>query len=164
MQAEYLIENEKELGLNIDALTAENPQEALEFVLGLLKENEALFSHSRAVSACLARLVSRYLMHRKNKDNLVRVIAESEYLRQVYFGRLNTYKYSLIFTAKRVMRKGDTDLSREIVDLIKNNPYRDDTAEDYSERFSWKFIARKILDSQEEYLKLSDEIVELLNQ
>ena len=164
MQAEFLIENEKELGLKIDTLTAENPQDALGFVLNLLKENEELFSHSRAVSACLARLTSRYLMHRKNKDNLVRVIAENEYLRTVYFGRLNTYKYSLIFTAKRVMRKGDVELSREIIDLIRNNPYRDDTAEDYSERFSWKFIARKILDSQEEYLKLSDEIVELLNQ
>ena len=162
MQAEYLIENEKLIGFEIDAMTAENPQAALNFVLELLKENEALFSHSRSVSACLARLVSRYLMHRKNKDNLVRVIAENEYLRNVYFGRLNTYKYSLIFTAKRVMRKGDVELSRELIELIKNNPYRDDTAEDYSERFSWKFIARKILDSQEEYLKLSDEIVELL--
>jgi hypothetical protein len=62
------------------------------------------------------------------------------------------------------MRKGDVELSRELIELIKNNPYRDDTAEDYSERFSWKFIAKKILDSQEEYLKLSDEIIELLNQ
>lgn len=164
MQAEYLIENEKQIGLEIDALTAENPQAALEKVLGILKENEELFSHSRAVSACLARLVSRYLMHRKNKDNMVRVISENEYLRRVYFGKLNTYKYSLIFTAKRVMRKGDVELSRELIELIKNNPYRDDTAEDYSERYSWKFIARKILDSQEEYLKLSDEIIELLNQ
>ena len=162
MQAEFLIENEKSIGIEIDALTAENPQDALEKVLGILKENEELFSHSRAVSACLARLVSRYLMHRKNKDNMVRVIAENEYLRRVYFGKLNTYKYSLIFTAKRVMRKGDVELSRELIELIKNNPYRDDTAEDYSERFSWKFIAKKILDSQEEYLKLSDEIVELL--
>ena len=162
MQAEYLIENEKKIGLEIDALTAENPQAALEKVLGILKENEELFSHSRAVSACLARLTSRYLMHRKNKDNMVRVIAENEYLRRVYFGALNTYKYSLIFTAKRVMRKGDVELSRELIELIKNNPYRDDTAEDYSERYSWKFIAKKILDSQEEYLKLSDEIVELL--
>lgn len=162
MQAEYLIENEKAIGLEIDALTAENPQAALEKVLGILKENEELFSHSRAVSACLARLTSRYLMHRKNKDNMVRVIAENSYLRSVYFGRLNTYKYSMIFTAKRVMRKGDVELSREIIELIKNNPYRDDTAEDYSERFSWKFIAKKILDSQEEYLKLSDEIVALL--
>ena len=162
MQAEYLIENEKAIGLEIDALTAENPQAALEKVLGILKENEELFSHSRAVSACLARLTSRYLMHRKNKDNMVRVIAENSYLRSVYFGRLNTYKYSMIFTANRVMRKGDVELSREIIELIKNNPYRDDTAEDYSERFSWKFIAKKILDSQEEYLKLSDEIVELL--
>ena len=162
MQAEYLIENEKKIGLEIDALTAENPQAALEKVLELLKENEELFSHSRAASACVARLTSRYLMHRKNKDNMVRVIAENSYLRSVYFGRLNTYKYSLIFTAKRVMRKGDVELSREIIELIKNNPYRDDTAEDYSERFSWRFIAKKILDSQEEYLKLSDEIVELL--
>ena len=92
MQAEYLIENEKQIGLEIDALTAENPQAALEKVLGILKENEELFSHSRAVSACLARLTSRYLMHRKNKDNMVRVIAENEYLRRVYFGSLNTYK------------------------------------------------------------------------
>ena len=28
MQAEFLIENEKEIGLKIDAMTAENPQEA----------------------------------------------------------------------------------------------------------------------------------------
>ncbi len=162
MKAEILIENERETGLKIDSLTAENPQAALEFVLSFLKENEELFSHSRAASACVARLVSRYLMHRKNKDNMVRVITENRYLRSVYFGRLNTYKYSLIFTAKRVMRKGDVEISREIIELIKNNPYRDDTAEDYSERFSWKFIAKKILDSQEEYLKLSDEIVALL--
>lgn len=162
MQAEFLIEKEKEIGLKIDALTADNPQEALGFILGFLKENEELFSHSRAASACVARLVSRYLMHRKNKDNMVRVITENEYLRRVYFGSLNTYKYSLVFTAKRVMRKGDVEISREIIELIKNNPYRDDTAEDYSERFSWRFIAKKILDSQEEYLKLSDEIVELL--
>ena len=161
---EELIGNEREIGLKIDAMTAENPQEALEFVLGFLEENEELFSHSRAASACVARLVSRYLMHRKNKDNMVRVITENSYLRSAYFGRLNTYKYSLIFTAKRVMRKGDVEISREIIELIKNNPYRDDAAEDYSERFSWKFIARKILDSQEEYLKLSDEIVELLSK
>ena len=62
------------------------------------------------------------------------------------------------------MRKGDVEISREIIDFIKNNPYRDDTAEDYSERFSWKFIAKKILDSQEEYLKLSDEIIALLKE
>ena len=66
MQAEYLIENEKQIGLEIDALTAENPQAALEKVLELLKENEALFSHSRAASACVARLTSRYLMGIEN--------------------------------------------------------------------------------------------------
>ena len=159
---EELIENEKQLGLEIDALTAEKPSAAVDFVVNILRENEELFSHSRAVSACLARLVSRCLMHRKNKDGMIKALSENAYLRSVYFGKLNTYKYSLIFTAKRVMRKGNVELSREIIGLIKNNPYRDDTAEDYSERFSWKFIAKKILDSQEEYLKLSDEIIELL--
>lgn len=159
---EELIENEKQIGLEIDTLTAENPQNAVEYIVGFLKENEELFSHSRAVSACLARLTSRCLMHRKNKDGMIKALSENAYLRSVYFGKLNTYKYSIIFTAKRVMRKGDVELSREIIELIKNNPYRDDTAEDYSERFSWKFIAKKILDSQEEYLKLSDEIIELL--
>ena len=162
MTPEFLIENEKNIGLEIDAMTAENPAAAVEFAVNILKENEELFSHSRAVSACLARLVSRCLMHRKNKDGMIKALSENAYLRRVYFGRLNTYKYSLIFTAKRVMRKGDVEISREIIDLIKNNPYRDDTAEDYSERFSWSFIAKKILDSQEEYLKLSDEIIELL--
>ncbi len=162
MTPEYLIENEKSIGLEIDARTAENPAGTESYIVDFLKENEDNFSHSRAVSACIARLVSRWLMHRKNKDTLVRVLSENEYLRSVYFGRLNTYKYSIIFAAKRVMRKGDVNLSREIIELIKSNPYRDDTAEDYSERFSWKFIAKKILDSQEEYLKLDEEIVLLL--
>lgn len=162
MTADFLLDNEKQLGLEIDSLTAENPAAAVDFVVSFLKENEALFSHSRAVSACLARLASRCLMHRKNKDGMIKVLSENAYLRSVYFGKLNTYKYSIVFTAKRVMRKGDVEISREIIELIKNNPYRDDTAEDYSERFSWNFIAEKILDSQEEYLKLSDEIVDLL--
>lgn len=164
MTPDFLIENEKQIGLEIDALTAENPAAAVDFVVNILKENEELFSHSRAVSACLARLVSRCLMHRKNKDGMIKALSENEYLRLVYFGKLNTYKHSLIFTAKRVMRKGNVEICREIIDLIKNNPYRDDTAEDYSERFSWKFIARKILDSQEEYLKLSDDIIALLKE
>lgn len=164
MTADFLLENEKQSGLEIDAMTAENPQVAVEYVVGFLKENEELFSHSRAVSSCLARLTSRCLMHRKNKDGMIKVLSENAYLRSVYFGKLNTYKYSIIFTAKRVMRKGDVELSREIIELIKNNPYRDDTAEDYSERFSWRFIAEKILDSQEEYLKLSDEIIALLKE
>lgn len=162
MTADFLLDNEKKIGLEIDAMTAENPQAAVDFIVNFLKENEALFSHSRAVSACLARLTSRCLMHRKNKDGMIKALSENAYLRSVYFGSLNTYKYSLIFTAKRVMRKGDVEISREIIELIKNNPYRDDTAEDYSERFSWRFIAKKILDSQEEYLKLSDEIIALL--
>lgn len=162
MTAEYLIENEKALGAQIDELTAQDHNAALGYVLKLLEENEEIFSHSRAASACLARLVSRFLMHRKNKDNMVKIVSENDYLRRAYFGRLNTYKYSMVFVAKRVMRKGDIGLAKEIIDLIKNNPYRDDTAEDYSERFSWSFVARKILASQEEYLKLSDEIIALL--
>ncbi len=162
MTADFLLDNEKKLGLEIDAMTAENPTAAVDFVVNILKENEELFSHSRAVSACLARLTSRCLMHRKNKDGMIKALSENAYLRSVYFGRLNTYKYSLVFTAKRVMRKGNVEISREIIELIKNNPYRDDTAEDYSERFSWRFIAKKILDSQEEYLKLSDEIIAML--
>ena len=87
---EELIENEKNIGLEIDALTAENPSAAVDFVVNLLKENEELFSLSRAVSACLARLVSRCLMHRKNKDGMIKALSENAYLRQVYFGRLNT--------------------------------------------------------------------------
>lgn len=162
MTADFLLDNEKKLGLEIDAMTAENPTAAVDFVVNILKENEELFSYSRAVSACLARLTSRCLMHRKNKDGMIKTLSENAYLRSVYFGRLNTYKYSMIFTAKRVMRKGNVEISREIIELIKNNPYRDDTAEDYSERFSWRFIAKKILDSQEEYLKLSDEIIAML--
>ncbi len=162
MTAEQLLENEKEIGLTIDAMTAENPQEALQFVEALLRENENLFEPNRAPSAALARLVSRFLMHRKNKDNMVGMIAQNDYLRTVYFGKLNTYKYSLVFVAKRVLRKGDAVLSAELLDLIKHNPYRDDTSESYSERFSWKFIRDKIIASQEEYLRLSDEILSLL--
>ena len=65
MQAEYLIENEKEIGLKIDAMTAENPQEALEFILGFLKENEELFSHSRACVLVKKKLfrLNRIMQH-----------------------------------------------------------------------------------------------------
>ena len=162
MTASELLSSEKEIGLRIDALTAEDPEQALREIKLLLHENEALFSSGRAESACLARLVSRFLLHRKNKDGMVRILSEDEYRRSAYFGRLNTYKYSLVFAAKRLLRRGDVGLSREIIGLIENNPYRDDEAEDYSERFSFSFIKRKILESQGEYLKLNDETVSLL--
>ncbi|HBL40540.1 MAG TPA: hypothetical protein DDY98_02800, partial [Ruminococcaceae bacterium] len=80
MTAEQLLDNEKEIGLKIDAMTAENPQEALRFVEHLLRENENLFEPNRAPSAALARLVSRFLMHRKNKDNMVGMVAQNSYL------------------------------------------------------------------------------------
>lgn len=162
MTASELLKSEKEIGARLDETAAEDPQAAVDMLMDILKSNEHLFSSGRAESACLARLVSRVLLHRKSKDRLVGFIADNEYLRTVYFGRLNTYKYSLVFAAKRVLRRGDTALSREIIELIGNNPYRDDESEDYSERFSLGFIKRKILESQDDYLKLSDEIIEIL--
>ena len=43
MTASELLSSEKEIGLRIDALTAEDPDQALREIKSLLLENEALF-------------------------------------------------------------------------------------------------------------------------
>lgn len=40
---------------------------------------------------------------------------------------------------------------------MSNNPYRDDSAKDYSDRWSLQFIIDESLNAPEDYLDLSDE-------
>ncbi len=150
---EALLENEAEIGKQIDALCLSDPAEAERFVMRLLSENEHRFSESRAVSGCLARLLCRFLLHRKRKDRLFDTIKNNSFLREAFFGRLNTYKYSLTFVLKRVMKHSDSELNTEIMKLIEKNPFRDDTAAVWSDRWSMDFILGEIARIPEDYLK-----------
>lgn len=138
-----LIANEKQLGAQIDALTGENLLAAQELVTRLLEEHRTCFSE-RAQSACLARLLCRFLLHRKMKAHMLDVINENRAVREAFFGQLNTCKYSLVFVLKRVLRHGTRQLADETIALIKANPFRDDTAKSYSDRWGLEFIAGEI--------------------
>ena len=73
------------------------------------------------------------------------------------FGELNTYKYSLVFLFRRLIRLNETELTEELLSLLKNNPYRDDSAKDYSDRWSLRFIIDEALRAPDDYLDLSEE-------
>ena len=85
------------------------------------------------------------------------VILDNPDLRKTVFGELNTYKYSIVFILKRLVKTGNTDIIKEVLDLLSDNPYRDDSAKDYSDRWSLSFIIRETLSAPDDYLNLSEE-------
>lgn len=85
------------------------------------------------------------------------VILDNPDLRKIVFGELNTYKYSIVFILKRLVKTGNTDIIKEVLDLLSDNPYRDDSAKDYSDRWSLSFIIRETLSAPDDYLNLSEE-------
>lgn len=157
-----LPENERQVGEYIEKLTFQSPGEALAFVLEFLEAHRAEFSE-RGKSASVARCLMRYLLHKKSKEYLVPVLTENETLRKAVFGQLNTYKYSVVFMLKRLVKLNDSSLTREALSLLENNPFRDDTAKDYSDRWSFSFIIRETLSAPEDYLGLTEESRELIN-
>ena len=156
-----LPENERAVGDYIDSLTGESPVEALAFVKEFLNCHRDDFD-VRGKSASAARCVTRFLLHKKSKDFLIPVILENPELRKIIFGELNTYKYSVVFILKRLVKTGNTAVIREVLELLSENPYRDDSAKDYSDRWSMSFIIRETLSAPEDYLYLSEENENLL--
>lgn len=166
METEFLTlslpENERQVGEYIEKLTFESPEEALKFVTEFLEAHRDEFS-DRGKSASVARCLMRFLLHKKSKEFLIPVLTENQGLRKAVFGELNTYKYSIVFMLKRLVKLNDTALTKEVLSLIENNPFRDDTAKDYSDRWSFSFIIRETLSAPEDYLRLTEESKELLS-
>jgi hypothetical protein len=90
------------------------------------------------------------------------VIKDNDTIRRAVFGSLNTCKYSLIFILKRVFRQNDAELTREILAILADNPFRDDTAKSYADRWSLDFIVDEALKAPAEYLNLSDESLKII--
>ena len=109
------------------------------------------------VAAPRHRICCRFLMHRKMKSRLADTLKTDDELRAAIFGELNTYKYSLVFLFRRLIRLNETELTEELLSLLKNNPYRDDSAKDYSDRWSLRFIIDEALRAPDDYLDLSEE-------
>ncbi|MGI6249234.1 MAG: hypothetical protein ACOYJX_07540 [Acutalibacteraceae bacterium] len=157
-----LPESEKEVAAEIDALVSDDFNSALSFCERMLEYYENSGNLSRSVSACFARCLCCFLLHKKNKSRLLIVIEENEKIRTAFFGRLNTPKYSLIFVLKRIFKGNNTVMIREVLELLADNPFRDDEAKDYSDRWSLKFVIEQALAAPEEYLNLSSENRQLI--
>ena len=157
-----IVVNERAVSEHIDILTAHDPAEAEKFCALLLNENEDKLSVDRAVSAAYARCICRFLLHKKNKNRLVEIIKNNNTIRKAVFGYLNTYKYSLVFMMKRVFRQNDTGLINEILELLETNPFRDEHAKSYSDRWSLEFLVREALKAPADYLNLSNECLKII--
>lgn len=151
-----ICKEEKTVSARIDELTNESPVSGEAYCAELLKENYDKFRDRRA-SAALSRCLCRFLLHKKCKNTFLKTIKENEIIRTAFFGELNTYKYSIVWILKRVVRSGDEELLQKCMDLLSKNPYRDDKSKDYESRWSLDFIVRETLNAPEEYLKITDE-------
>lgn len=155
---------EREVSAYIETLTNESPGEAEKFCTMLLEENADKLSLNKAVSAAYARCVCRYLLHKKNKSRLGGIIADNDTIRKAIFGRLNTYQYSLIFILKRVFRRNSAALTREVLELLSNNPFRNDLAKSYAREWSLGFLIDETMKAPADYLDLSEESLKIINQ
>lgn len=148
---------EKALCAQVDRLCTSDPAEAHALIDSIVSECTAEQKQSRTESAALSRICCRFLMHRKLKSRLTDILTQDTSLRRALFGELNTYKYSLVFLFRRLIRLNDTALTHELLTLMSENPFRDDSAKDYSDRWSLRFIIDEALSAPEDYLCLSDD-------
>lgn len=153
--------NEKSVSGYIDLLTSDDVKKGEEFCTRLLEKNSDRFNE-RFASASLSRCLCRFLLHKRCKNTFLTVLHDNITIKRAFFGQLNTYKYSIVWVLKRIVRLGDDEFTSECLELLKQNPYRDDTAKDYESRWSLQFIVNEVMNAPEEYLKLTDSQREIL--
>ena len=157
------LSEEKQLCAEIEELSVTDPDSAHALIDGVIADcGEA--KADRAQSAAASRICCRFLMHRKMKSRLADTLKTDNELRAAIFGELNTYKYSLVFLFRRLIRLNETELTDELLSLLKNNPYRDDSAKDYSDRWSLRFIIDEALRAPDDYLDLTDENKRIIDE
>lgn len=138
------LSEEKGLCAEVESLCMTDPDSAHALIDSVISDYGEAKS-DRAQSASVSRVCCRFLMHRKIKSRLVDTLKTDDGLRKAIFGELNTYKYSLVFLFRRLIRLNETELTQELLTLLENNPYRDDSAKDYSDRWSLRFIIDEAL-------------------
>ena len=157
------LSEEKQLCAEIEELCMTDPDSAHALIDGVIADSGEAKA-DRAQSAAVSRICCRFLMHRKMKSRLVDTLKTDDELRAAIFGELNTYKYSLVFLFRRLIRLNETELTAELLTLLKNNPYRDDSAKDYSDRWSLRFIIDETLRAPDDYLDLTDENKRIIDE
>lgn len=157
------LSEEKQLCAEIEELCVTDPDSAHALIDGVIADcGEA--KADRAQSAAVSRICCRFLLHRKMKSRLADTLKTDDELRAAIFGELNTYKYSLVFLFRRLIRLNETELTDELLSLLKNNPYRDDSAKYYSDRWSLRFIIDEALRAPDDYLDLTDENKRIIDE
>lgn len=157
------LSEEKQLCAEIEELCITDPDSAHALIDGVIADCGEAKADPRAVAAA-SRICCRFLMHRKMKSRLTDMLKTDDELRAAIFGELNTYKYSLVFLFRRLIRLNETELTDELLSLLKNNPYRDDSAKDYSDRWSLRFIIDEALRAPDDYLDLTDENKRIIDE
>ena len=161
--AQEMHAREKEIAEFLAGLACSGRPSAEAFCTALaLAERD--WEQSAACSAACARCIMRFLLHKKCKNTMVETLRQNTALRTAIFGRLNTYQYSLIFLMKRLFRLNDLALTKEILELLAVNPYRDDSAKSYESRWSFAFLINEVLKAPPDYLRLEAATAALLEQ
>ncbi|NLP47393.1 MAG: hypothetical protein GX345_00440 [Clostridiales bacterium] len=161
---DFASKKRREILTHIDELTYKDTQGAKEFCLEMLEQYGQTEEISRAKSDLYAACLTVFLLHKKNKSKLTGLIFEEEAFRLAFFGRLNTYKHSIVFVLKRVLRENAPALTEEVLTLLLNNPFRDENSKPYSDRWGLKFLIDEAMKAPEDYLSLSRENLQLIER
>ena len=113
------LSEEKGLCAEVESLCMTDPDSAHALIDSVISDCGEVKS-DRAQSASVSRVCCRFLMHRKMKSRLVDTLKTDDGLRKAIFGELNTYKYSLVFLFRRLIRLNETELTQELLTLLEN--------------------------------------------
>lgn len=159
-----ILSEEKLLGAQLESLCTNDYAQAQRLAESIAQQALLREGLSRAQSAAYARLICRFLLHKKSKSRLVRLLTENETLLTAVFGRLNTYKYSIVFLLKRIFRLNDAFLTQKVLELLEGNPFEEKGAKPWSDRWSLGFVITQALEAPEDYLDLSEENRAVINK
>ena len=104
------LSEEKGLCAEVESLCMTDPDSAHALIDSVISDCGEVKS-DRAQSASVSRVCCRFLMHRKMKSRLVDTLKTDDGLRKAIFGELNTYKYSLVFLFRRLIRLNETEIT-----------------------------------------------------
>lgn len=115
------LSEEKGLCAEVESLCMTDPDSAHALIDSVISDCGEVKS-DRAQSASVSRICCRFLMHRKMKSRLVDTLKTDDSLRKAIFGELNTYKYSLVFLFRRLIRLNETELTQGASDPARKQP------------------------------------------
>lgn len=124
----------------------------------LLLAREAIENDlDRESARAAARRICSFLLDPKMKSRFAALLASKPDFRRALFGRLDPHPLALIRLLTAILKRNDPALTREVLELMKNNRFRTPDPKPYAGEWSPGYVLQETLQAPPDYLTLSEE-------